>query len=129
MPTAIKLKVTPTQRKHIELWIDALRSKEFLQTQGRLLHFDDLTSEHRYCCLGVACELYSWNVGGYWDYDSAFVADPMTVDGSQNYNYTTPPIVAQWYGIPDKIIDEAASMNDNGSSFASIANYLESCLA
>ena len=35
------------------LWVKALRSGEYKQARGRL------RSEDSYCCLGVACDLYS----------------------------------------------------------------------
>ena len=39
-----------------ELWVKALRSGEYKQTRGQL------RNEDSYCCLGVACDLYSKHV-------------------------------------------------------------------
>lgn len=50
-------KLKPEVKK---LWLAALRSGEFQQTQQML------KSQQGYCCLGVLCELYRREVGGEW---------------------------------------------------------------
>jgi hypothetical protein len=44
-----------TNKKNIRKWVKALKSGKFEQTTGQL--FDN--KENKYCCLGVACRLYS----------------------------------------------------------------------
>ena len=39
-------------------WVDALRSGEYKQTRGAL-RGDDEGNEPKFCCLGVACDLYA----------------------------------------------------------------------
>lgn len=45
--------LTPEAKKDIITWIAALRSGKYKQTTGRLQNV------YGYCCLGVACELFS----------------------------------------------------------------------
>lgn len=51
--------MTPNEAR--KLWIDALRSGEYLQTTGTLRR--NTSDGPRYCCLGVACEVYQKHVG------------------------------------------------------------------
>lgn len=39
------------------IWIEALRSGEFVQGKMRLHTIDPVTGQHKYCCLGVLCKL------------------------------------------------------------------------
>ena len=40
-------------KKRIQKWVDALKSGEYKQGQSRLRNI-----ENKYCCLGVACDIY-----------------------------------------------------------------------
>jgi hypothetical protein len=44
--------------------IEALRSNHYTQGRGKLASRGDGDSGWKYCCLGVACELYQVHVGG-----------------------------------------------------------------
>ena len=108
-------------------WVAALRSGEYAQGEGALKDDDD-----RYCCLGVACEVYraSGKRLGLKKYH-----------GEEGYNWyyhlgrdasdtQLPECVRKWLGVAttdgdfgdSTLIDE----NDNGMPFAEIADIIES---
>lgn len=105
-------------------WTAALRSDEFRQATGAL-RVDD-----RHCCLGVLCELhrranpdYEWKepvpgLGYVYDkYISALPESVMLWAGlrSQNPRVTHP-------------LRTLAQMNDDGFTFAEIADVIEEAL-
>lgn len=111
-------------------WVQALRSGQYEQGDG-WLHYE-ADGVHKFCCLGVLCELAveegvippgdpnagqpKNSVGNYiWDYD----------DGNDCY---LPPGVAAWADIDNTgRIDgyDLADMNDGGSTFTEIADVIE----
>ena len=113
-------------------WVDALRSGKY--TQGRkALHEDN-----EFCCLGVACDLYSKEVSGTW------VKEP---DGSTGFYFMVngyssqdnlPMPVGEWLGlntndgflIPDSspgVAQSLIELNDNFRfDFKKIADVIES---
>lgn len=106
-------------------WQEALRSGKYQQGTGRLRSDDGLS----FCCLGVLCDLYSpelWekrpkpNGGEYYNY-KASVSDRMIT--------ALPSHVCLWSGLKDNdpIINglHLSEMNDEGRSFAEIAEALE----
>lgn len=50
--------MTEVNKERVALWVAYLRSGNFKQTEGTLRRVEQGTGEKRYCCLGVACELY-----------------------------------------------------------------------
>jgi hypothetical protein len=101
-------------------WVAALRSGKYEQGFGCLRRDD------RYCCLGVLCDVAG---GGEWI--------PPFDDGLRPYNAGTrdgygttalPPSVMMRYDI--SIRDEAILIdaNDEGKSFADIADLIEEIL-
>lgn len=113
--------------------IAALRSGEFKQGMSGLkkeLQNEEGDYEARYCCLGVACEMYRQEVGGEWrkypkeDYHT-FIAD--TENANPGW---LPNPVRDWLLGPELrhyvTFDSAfAAMNDQGTSFQGIAKELE----
>jgi len=100
----------------MRIWIDALRSGKYEQTQRQLRREDS------FCCLGVLCDLY----------------DPQGWDGDFHHEFGMypPKQVFDWLGIIDtgdslEVQDEdghwinVAVMNDEGASFDEIADALE----
>ncbi len=87
------------------LWTDALRSREYLQSQS------ELSGGETYCCLGVLCELS----GMGYDGESCWVPDK----------------IAKWAGLPvhekgdDDVQRALAEMNDAGNTFDVIADFIE----
>jgi hypothetical protein len=101
-------------------WVAALRSKAYKQGQKRLRHDGDF-----FCCLGVLCDLVDPNgwipgydsdeTGAYFGYDYGEFTDscmpPDTLLGSANLSAAFAGTLAQ--------------MNDDGRTFAEIADYIE----
>lgn len=112
-----------------DLLIAALRSGEYEQAQHQL------RKEGRFCCLGVACDLFHKETGlGQWMEDEAFRVGAL--NGSHS---TLPPSVAAWLGVkhnaanPDtsvlnkklNITYSIAELNDAGWTFDQIADVIE----
>ena len=115
---------------HIEEWVEALRSGEYKQGGGKLRNGD------KFCCLGVACDLYMQATGdGGWTDDGAFVlGGSASEDCRRDYSFP-PEEVAKWvFALVDvhlnglsenlEIVDRLANMNDTGVSFENIATYI-----
>lgn len=135
-----------------EKWIRALRSGDYEQDTSTLHGYyrPDATKpgKDRFCCLGVACDLYQVEVG---DLDRSMPSGTIGSDTTVTYNDESsylPEQVAEWLGLsntdgkftgePQSLDDifnpehtllvEATSLvdlNDNGASFAEIASVIE----
>jgi hypothetical protein len=109
-------------------WVAALRSGEYRQAQ------QVLRKENKFCCLGVACDLYGKEHGIEWKKvgDAYYFLDEKMV---------LPKSVKEWLGtltsgtfFEDKSVPEKdryrhtqlSSKNDRDSSFAEIADIIES---
>ena len=107
-----------------EMWVKALRSGEYEQTQERLCN------KNGYCCLGVLCDLHAKETGQAWD------------SYPEGYEYVgesgvLPDVVAVWAGLGDedwmkedsndpKVNGVCLSKrNDDGMGFAEIADLIE----
>lgn len=96
-------------------WVEALRSGEYNQCRGSL---KDGTG---YCCLGVACEVF----GMVPDYKNGM----FRYWGNASW---LPPIVKEAFGLNTCFGDfndktqSLTVLNDNGKSFAEIADIIES---
>lgn len=103
-------------------WVAALRSDEFKQGTNALRRVDG--DIERFCCLGVLCELAAREgviepprlkkgIGGTWYlYDGTSIA--------------LPPKVKAWMGGLDMDSESyLVHLNDNGSPFSRIADYIE----
>lgn len=113
----------------LQIWIDALRSGNYEQGQERLVDvyfLDEESALTTCCCLGVACDLFDkeWLVGmaaiGYTSTTlvSERVASLLKNDGVVLHDFTsdTPP---------DCVSETLADANDQGFTFAQIADALE----
>lgn len=97
----------------------ALRSGRYKQGKGQLKD-----KEGRYCCLGVACEVYRKAKGGKW-----------TTAGFQGTNVVLPNSVRRWFGFTNgnPTIAETDTCRTTGSyanddlkwSFKKIASAVE----
>jgi hypothetical protein len=126
--------VVPANPERKQLLIDALRSGEYKQARRQLRNGDS------FCCLGVACDLYLKHAGDVhakWADDEAFISSIGISSGS------LPTAVCRWYGfadynpnIPrqlvgkyddgsDKYAISLAEANDEGMTFAQIADIIE----
>lgn len=96
-------------------WVEALRSGKYAQANRRLRDRD------AYCCLGVLCDISGL---GNWESDAV-----------GNWVFSAPD---HWSGLmflPGSVKDHIAfpsgeddvlmNMNDQGKSFAEIADYIE----
>lgn len=96
-------------------WLTALRSGKYQQTDGVLRSFKDIKDGEAFCCLGVLADIQ----GATWaDYEPtlngrrAAIADGLLA-----------PFAAA--GIWKSTQRHLADMNDDGLSFAEIADYVE----
>ena len=119
-----------------EKWVAALRSGEYKQGAGCLRSKDNY-----YCCLGVLADLYSKDTGVPWE---------APVGGQNSYavhqqSGILPIEVAEWADIRDeagkfdpcpvvvirnegediKVYECLTGLNDDGSTFSEIADYIE----
>ncbi len=111
----------PAAQERVRAWVAALRGGEHRQAQKSLRTFDGL------CCLGVACEVFDarrWRLfGGEWSYMGAIGELPYAV--VEAYQMRSPD---GRYG-PCPEADSLAAANDHGTSFAELADLIESELA
>lgn len=112
------------QKEHRRLWVEALRSGKYQQTTGAL---HDNTGG--FCCLGVACD-----ISGLGEWNPTYIEEYRTPDFRHEGTLETD--VRNWLGLRGEEgeiggDDETppstslASLNDNGSSFAEIADIIE----
>ena len=105
-----------------ELWVEALRSGEFIQTEGALKNSDG------YCCLGVLCELHRRAFGGSkW----------IKIDSNAEAHYCghtgdLPNEVIEWADFPGpegekgSLEETLVTMNDIAkNTFSEIADFIE----
>lgn len=129
-------------------WVEALRSGEYEQGNGRLHYRKD--GEIKHCCLGVLCDLAvksglevevnppepaECKCGDHPPNPDSSVDGPFYYDG---YDDFLPDAVMEWAGLhrqnpriddgEDAPEDETATLswrNDNNSSFREIADIIE----
>lgn len=99
-------------RKAKNRWLNALRNKDYTQTAKRL------KDETGWCCLGVLCEEMGIQREG--------------ITGGFAFKYkggretvTLPPQMLDDFDIPQDKINILQSMNDEGQTFAQIADWIE----
>jgi hypothetical protein len=92
-------------------WLAALRDGSYRQAMGKL------HASGGYCCLGVLCDLVD---------NTKWEDNPTT--GCKEYDrkiYMPPQPLLEQVGLHEDVTDRVSKMNDDGSSFAEIADYLE----
>lgn len=107
------------QKQRIKRWIEALRSGEYQQAQDALRvldEFDEDEGSYCYCCLGVACQISG--LGDWNDRDQYR-------DGKGLADCYLPPEVADYFGLTHEEQHTLAEMNDGGSDFGTIADFIE----
>lgn len=109
-------------------WIDALRSGKYEQGDG-YLRLNDEMGGHKYCCLGVLCEIVrdkGWVKGRWEGEDESFVGGNTDFISESNYWESFPPdIVWNLTGLADTVQEHLATLNDNGKDFLYIADEIE----
>jgi hypothetical protein len=102
------------KREIKEKWVAALRSGHYVQGGTCLKYLDD-TGKPRHCCLGVLAE----------------VAEPwgLTEHGRNVLFYDSNIYLMlpnkDWAFLPGETQSRLAKMNDNGDSFLTIADWIE----
>ena len=113
--------------KNAKKWVAALRSRKYGQCRGELCKIGK--DYDRFCCLGVACDLFQIEKGTL----------EITIDKPSYERYTRikyndhgkylPELVRQWLGLKSDLgdynYDSLASDNDNRKSFKQIAKIIE----
>ncbi len=111
--------------KNAKAWVKALRSGEYKQGKSYLRRGD------RYCCLGVACDLYQKSDKFKLEED-VLKNKVFMFDGNHEY---LPLKVYIWLGLTTPIgiftktfngVGTLYSLNDKGSRFKTIAKFIES---
>jgi hypothetical protein len=93
-----------------QVWLEHLRSGKYIQDAGHL------RTDEGFCCLGVLCEAAQVpSVHNKW-------AKAYSYDGLDTY--LSAPLRKR-FGLTKPQMDRLAKMNDMGTSFAAIADYIE----
>ena len=114
-------------------WVAALRSGNYKQGRKRLMATEwdsyNRNFKHSYCCLGVLChivqkeetnEMVSNVAAKALEFERAYLPDPVAVSaGIPVFNDNRKP--------EDNVLDQhtLAELNDQGRSFAQIADVIE----
>ena len=80
-------------------WVDALRSGKYKQTREALRN--DEGNEPKFCCLGVACDLYAkeTNVDGWQKIETGVNTLYKFVSEESSSEAALPRPVAEWLGL------------------------------
>ena len=119
-------------------WVDALRSGKYVQTRGALRN--DEGNEPKFCCLGVACDLYAkeTNVDGWQKIETGVNTLYTFVSDESSSEDALPKPVAYWLGltsvdgefnpeIAGLRVNTLIALNDNFRfDFKKIADVIES---
>ena len=116
--------------ENAQKWVDALRSGKYEQGHGQLRKGD------RYCCLGVACDVYIQEMGGgEWIAGTRRTDDWWFANEKTGYDAVLPDIVREWLGLSknagEYVLDgqprALTKLNDDYQmSFRNIAIIIES---
>jgi hypothetical protein len=105
-----------------ERWVEALQSGNFTQGRGLLRSTDD-----RYCCLGVLCEVYrrynhnnvDWTLrksSTYYDF----------MVGEEISSVALPKTIMAWAELNERQEGVLMNLNDRDVPFDAIANVIDS---
>lgn len=116
--------ITRTRAEVYELWVKALRSGKYKQTQGQLRNEEATEDRWKassktytgFCCLGVLCDLAIKDGGlGPWDEQGG-------IDSCDD----VPPTMMKWMGLENDMMGHLIELNDDeGLSFDEIADVIE----
>lgn len=104
-------------------WVEALRSERFKQAYSSLVDMDERGSRS-FCCLGVLCEV----AGASWDeieYERGRLNGAQV--RSKKGSFLSDEVL-EIVGLDDDTQRKLASLNDGGSRFPEIADYIEANL-
>lgn len=104
-------------KKIKKAWLEALRSDEYHQGQGRLCEASEVEDVCYFCCLGVLIDIAA---DGDWCYSQGFMT--WSFGGEEDM----PPLsFLNEVGLDHNLAKELATDNDNGRSFKQIARKIE----
>lgn len=110
--------VKRTPRGVYNIWIKALRSDEYQQTDNQLKCPSDSSSDFEsFCCLGVLCDLAAKDGGEQWNALGHY--------GSTSESYFLPTHMRRYIKMHKREQQKLIKMNDTGESFRMIANEIE----
>lgn len=102
-------------------WIEALKSGDYLQTQGRLYAGDDLENgKPCMCCLGVLEAVCGTN-----KYEMEYKEMPSDLTDSKSPADVLMQLVPVTVVVSESLGSKLAGMNDSGKSFDEIADYIK----
>lgn len=119
-------------------WLQALRGGEYRQTRNMLR-----SPSNGYCCLGVLCDVYSKEVGGYWQWEHSssktysFAIEVDDDNGGTTFDSAEtelPLCVMEWAGLDEVsphvndieyAYNTLAGLNDSGHGFNFIADVID----
>lgn len=104
----------------IQQWLDALRSGKYKQGRDCLRSTDD-----EFCCLGVACDLLAPNAWELRDY-TYMESEWRHLDGNVHH---LPLDLVNRFGFSVHFCYALEFRNDEGKTFAEIADYIEKHIA
>lgn len=122
--------------KNAKAWVKALRSGKYTQAKGYLAFRPEWEGEFRYCCLGVACELYKKSYPSF----RVSIIDEKSMEGAKKLygpgrkKEVLPYQVMRWLGLSentgqyedrDGFNELLTNLNDSGYSFNEIAKIIE----
>lgn len=116
--------LTKKQIANRKKWVEALRSGKFKQGKRHL------NANNKFCCQGVACELFKDEVGGKWSKIDPYMAY-LYREGEKTKTFNTtdengwdhsdegvwPDEVAELLGIHPNDAEQLVAMNDGASAF------------
>lgn len=101
-------------------WVEALRSGRYKQGRGALRMKDDT-----YCCLGVLCDLIDpegWGDVGCLPETPIYAWSRASEELAYDY---LPEDLRDEVGLDEEDQSNLTCMNDDGTSFGEIADYIE----
>jgi len=101
-----------------QLWLEALRSGDYVQGRGQLAHIDASGRRVSHCCLGVLCELA--------------VKDGVVEDFAEQHGAPTAT-VQRWAAVGERerfggfswLVDRNDGAHGRAQTFKQIANLIE----
>lgn len=109
--------------KNAQKWVQALRSGKYKQTKSVLRY------ESRFCCLGVACEVYNQEMKRLHKKQLKTIITDGKVVAYDNCEQILPLKVQHWLNLSTRDGDfgdgDLVEMNDNGKTFRQIARVIE----
>lgn len=102
-----------------KLWVKELRSGKKQQIQGALCN-----GKGGFCCLGVLSDIHRRRAedGLKWKDNGSEMDDALLYGKNEDF---PPKRVYTWSGLHHTTAERLARMNDTGSTFKDIANYIE----